>query len=381
MKQRLMFITIFIIQFIIAMEMNFIGPLAPFFSNYFDIKASQVVYFNLGYSLVGIFVPIFGVWADRFGNKKLISYSLFLFLIGTLISGFAPSALVFLLGRILIGLGYFSLSGTMMSYVSEFVDYKNRGKASGILRTAFGFAIFASPIYTAILTTRFANLQSIYLPISILAVVALLLLTKLPETELIEDSKLNIEEFLSILKNPSTIKVLISLFLIITAPATLYNFLSIHLSTEFGLTQGQIGLTYSTFAIGTMLGILTATFLADKYGKLTFARVFFTIMIIGLLPIAYVKSVAIAIMLTFMFAFGLDGGWTAYQAFASEIYPKKRSTFMSLFYTVNAAVITVYSLLGPFLYDLGGLRLTTGVGFISSLIALIILFRLSRIPV
>lgn len=381
MKQSLMFLTTFIIQFIIAMEMNFIGPLAPFLSEYFGIRASQVVYFNLGYSIVGIFVPMFGVWADRFGNKKLISYSLFLFLIGTLISGFAPSALIFLLGRILVGLGYFSLSGTMMSYISEFVDYRNRGKASGILRTAFGFAIFASPIYTAMLTTKFTSLQSIYLPISFLAIIALILLTRLPETELIEDSKLDVKEFLSILKEPSTIKVLVSLFLIITAPATLYNFLSIHLSTEYGLTQGQIGLTYSTIAIGTILGIFTATLLADKFGKLTFARVFFTIMIIGLLPIAYVKSVAITIVLTFMFAFGLDGGWTAYQAFASEIHPKKRSTFMSLYYTVNAAVITVYSLLGPLLYDFGGLQLTTGVGFTSSLIALIILFRLSRIPV
>jgi predicted MFS family arabinose efflux permease len=82
-----------------------------------------------------------------------------------------------------------------------------------------------------------------------------------------------------------------------------------------------------------------------------------------------------------MFAFGLDGGWTAYQAFASEIHPKKRSTFMSLFFTVNAAVITVYSLLGPILYDSGGLKLTTAVGFTSSFIALIILFRLSRIQV
>jgi len=381
MKQSLMFLTTFIIQFIIAMEMNFIGPLAPFLAQYFDIRASQVVYFNLGYSIVGIFVPIFGVWADKFGNKKLISISLILFLIGTIISGFAPSALVFLLGRILVGLGYFSLSGTMMSYISEFVDYRNRGKASGILRTAFGLAIFASPIYTALLTTKFSSLQSIYLPISLLAFVALILLTRLPETKIIEDSKFDTMEYIKILKDPSTIKVLASLFLIITAPATLYNFLSIHLSTEYGLSQGQIGLTYSTFAIGTILGILSATFLADKYGKLTFSRVFFTIMLIALIPIAYVQSVALIIMLTFMFAFGLDGGWTSYQAFASEIHPKKRSTFMSLFFTVNAAVVTVYSLLGPILYDKGGLQLTTGVGFTSSLIALIILFRLSRIPV
>jgi predicted MFS family arabinose efflux permease len=76
----------------------------------------------------------------------------------------------------------------------------------------------------------------------------------------------------------------------------------------------------------------------------------------------------------------LDGGWTSYQAFSSEIQPGKRGTFLSLFYTINAAAVTLFSLIGPLLYDLGGLKLTTGVGVGSSLIALVILFRLSRIP-
>ncbi|HZH93830.1 MAG TPA: MFS transporter [Tissierellaceae bacterium] len=380
MNLTLMYATTFIIQFIIAMEMNFIGPLAPYLSEYFGIRDSQVILFNLGYSAVGILVPLFGVWADRYGNKKMISYSLLLFFTGSIISGFAPTALIFALGRILIGLGYFSLSGSLMSYISEFIDYRNRGKASGILRTAFGIALLGSPIYTAFMTNHFGNLISIYLPVSVLAAIAFIMLRKLPETEILEESQLNLEEFIALLKHPRTVKVLVSLFLVISAPVNMFNFLGIYLSSEFSLTQGQIGLSYSLIAAGTVLGILAATLFSDKIGKLTFSRIAFTIMLFGLLPLPYVKSVVLIIGLAFAFAFGLDGGWTSYQAFSSEIQPGKRGTFLSLFYTINAATVTFYSLVGPLLYDLGGLRLTTAVGVGSSMIALVILFRLSRIP-
>ena len=104
MNQILMFTTTFIIQFIIAMEMNFIGPLAPFLSTYFNIKDSQVIYFNLGYASVGLLVPLLGVWADRYGNKKLISYALLLFFAGSILGGFSTSPILFFLARIFIGL-------------------------------------------------------------------------------------------------------------------------------------------------------------------------------------------------------------------------------------------------------------------------------------
>ncbi len=380
MSQILIFLTTFIIQFMIAMEMNFIGPLAPYLAGYFGIRDSQVVYFNLGYSAVGLLVPLFGVWADKFGTKRLISYALALFLSGTLLSAFSSSAISFALGRVLIGLGYFSLSGTTMSYISEFVDYKKRGMAAGILRTAFGLAIFSSPLYTSYLTGRFNSLKSIYLPLSALAVLSLLMLWKLPETEKSESSKLDLDEFISILKHPRTIKVLASLFLIITAPTMLYNFLSIHLSQEFNMAQQEIGIAYSLIALGTIAGIGAATFLADRVGKLRFSRYFFGLMVLSLIPIAHVPVATAAVALSAVFAFGLDGAWTSYQAFSSEIQPEKRGTFLSLFYTVNALTITLYSIVGPFLFDIGGLKLTTALGLAASSIALVILFRLSRSP-
>ena len=112
MNTFLIFLTTFIIQFIIAMEMNLIGPLAPYLAMYFNIRESSVMLFNLGYSAVGIFVPFLGVMADRHGKKKLLSFALTVYIVGTVLAGLANTPILFAFGRIFIGLGYFSLSGT-----------------------------------------------------------------------------------------------------------------------------------------------------------------------------------------------------------------------------------------------------------------------------
>ena len=70
MNTFLMFFTTFIIQFIIAMEMNLIGHLAPYLVTYFNIQDSNVILFNLGYSAAGVFFPLLGVMADRYGKKE-----------------------------------------------------------------------------------------------------------------------------------------------------------------------------------------------------------------------------------------------------------------------------------------------------------------------
>ena len=69
MQNFLMFFTTFFIQLIIAVEMNLVAPLAPYLSEYFGISPSSVVFFNIGFSIVGLLVPILGAFADKYGKK------------------------------------------------------------------------------------------------------------------------------------------------------------------------------------------------------------------------------------------------------------------------------------------------------------------------
>ncbi|WP_025641722.1 MFS transporter [Schnuerera ultunensis] len=373
----LMFLTTFLIQLIIATEMNIIAPLAPFLSQYFNIKDSSVIMFNIGFSLVGLLVPILGVFADKYGKKKSLMVALIFFIGGTLVSGLAKNPILFALGRIFVGIGYFSLSGTNLSYLSEFVPYESRGKASGILRTAFGIAILFSPLYATNMINKYGVLESVYLPLTTIGVICLLLLFKLPETKKSKNVRLDINELLTMLRNPINYKSLMIIFFILAAPTLLLSFLGIYISNYFNLNQVEIGYLYTIVAFGTTLGIIFAALFTDKIGKEKLSRVLFTFVLVSLIPIVFSKSIRVIVGFLTLVTVGLDGGWTAYQTLCTEINPEKRGTFMSLFYTVNAITVTIYSILGPVFYNIGGYKLLVIISIITTSMALKILFSMS----
>lgn len=373
----LMFLTTFLIQLIIATEMNIIAPLAPFLAQYFNIKDSSVIMFNIGFSLVGLLVPILGVFADKYGKRKSLMVALIFFIGGTLISGLAKNPILFALGRIFIGIGYFSLSGTNLSYLSEFITYESRGKASGLLRTAFGIAILFSPLYATNMINKYGILESVYLPLTTIGAICLLLLFKLPETKKSQDVKVDINQLLTMLRNPVNYKSLMIIFFILAAPALLLSFLGIYISNYFNLNQVEIGYVYTIIAFGTILGIIFAALFTDKIGKEKLSRILFTLVLGALIPIVFSKSLKVIVGFLTLVTIGLDGGWTAYQTLCSEINPEKRGTFMSLFYTVNAITVTIYSLLGPVFYNIGGYKLLVIISIITTTIALKILYSMS----
>lgn len=374
MNLFLMFLTTFLIQLIITTEMNLIAPLAPFISQYFNMNPSSVIMFNIGFSLIGLLVPILGAFSDKYGKKKSLMIALIFYILGTLVSGFAKKPIVFALGRIFIGIGYFSLSGTNLSYLSEFISYESRGKASGLLRAAFGIGILFSPLYATNMISKYKVLSSVYLPLTIIGFICLLLLTRLPETATRKNIKFDIRELFIVLKKTINYKTLMVVFLILATPSLLLSFLGVFLSNNFNLDQIEIGYTYTIIAGGTIVGILFAAFFTDKIGKERLSRFFFTLVLIALIPMTLVKSLYPMIGLLTIMTIGIDGGWTAYQTLCSEINPEKRGTYMSLFYTVNAITMTIYSILGPIFYNLGNYRLLIIIAIINGIIALKILY-------
>ncbi|MDD2446786.1 MAG: MFS transporter [Tissierellia bacterium] len=379
MNKLLVFITTFIIQFIIAMEMNMLGPLAPFLSQYFNIDDSLVIRFSLGFSAVAILVPFLGVLADRHGKKRLIRFALIIFLLGCIIAAFANSPIAFTFGRIFIGLGYYSLSATLLSYVSEFIDYNNRGKASGLLRIAFGLAAVATPIYASTFISKTNELNSVYLPIAGLGLIALILLIKLPETEINASTKVDKSAFINILKEKKNKMIFASLFFISTSPTLFLNYFSIYLTNEHSLSQSEVGFAYTAIYIGTIIGITFSAIYSDRIGKLKLAKILFAIMAISISSILVFNRLELMIVFASFFAVGLDGGWTTYQAYASEISPNNRAAFMNIFYMVNALTVTFYSIVGSIIYNAGGFRLVILIASIFCAIGLLLVSKLSKI--
>lgn len=96
---------------------------------------------------VGAF--IFGLMADRYGRKGPLMISIAFYSIIEVFSGLAPSYTIFLLLRLLYGIGMGGEWGVGASLVMESVSVKRRGFLSGLLQEgyAFGFLLAAAAYY------------------------------------------------------------------------------------------------------------------------------------------------------------------------------------------------------------------------------------------
>jgi SHS family lactate transporter-like MFS transporter len=96
---------------------------------------------------VGAFV--FGLMADRFGRKGPLMINIIFYSIIEIFSGLAPNYTVFLILRLLYGIGMGGEWGVGASLVMESVPAKRRGFLSGLLQEgyAFGFLLAAAVYY------------------------------------------------------------------------------------------------------------------------------------------------------------------------------------------------------------------------------------------
>lgn len=120
-----------LLQFIVVFEMTMVMPLAPIIAQTYGVLPQQVALLNLGFAASGLLSPFFGFLADSISMKRILQVSTLLFSIGSLVvySNTLPG---YILGRFLLGIGYFNLSGIIMSYTSVLVDNKKIGSIVGL---------------------------------------------------------------------------------------------------------------------------------------------------------------------------------------------------------------------------------------------------------
>ena len=95
------------------------------------------------YTTIGtaIGAVLFGLYADRFGKKRIIILTTFLFSFFTLLSGFAPSPIFFIICRVIAGLGF---GGVMPNIAALISEYAPRNKRAAIISFIFcGYSVGA----------------------------------------------------------------------------------------------------------------------------------------------------------------------------------------------------------------------------------------------
>src|SRR6185437_6515572 len=111
-----------------------LGPVAHEFGRSIPAIALTITA-SLATRPIGAF--LFGLWADRYGRRKLLIANVLFYSVVEVLSGLAPSYAVFLGLRLLYGIGMGGEWGVGASLALESVPARWRGLLSGFLQEGY----------------------------------------------------------------------------------------------------------------------------------------------------------------------------------------------------------------------------------------------------
>lgn len=134
-----------------------IGGAKPFYERYFEIaNTANLQAWAMSSALIGCIVGAFtaGMISDRYGRKKPLLLSAFLFTIASLGTGLADSFNVFVLFRILGGVGIGLASALSPLYIAEVAPANMRGRFVSLNQLTIVIGILAAQIINMLIAEK-----------------------------------------------------------------------------------------------------------------------------------------------------------------------------------------------------------------------------------
>lgn len=90
--------------------------------------------------------PLWGKSSDIFGRRRLFQLSIIVFMVGSVIAGFAPTMLVLIIGRVVQGVGAGGLFSLSMAIMGDMLSPRERGTYLGYMGGAYATATVIGPL-------------------------------------------------------------------------------------------------------------------------------------------------------------------------------------------------------------------------------------------
>lgn len=359
-------ILLMMLVFIINFEYSVVMALAPKIAATYEIDGSNITYLFIGFSLMGLFAPFLGYYADRFGIKKLMIFGLAVFSLGAFVIVSTGKVAGYFIGRSLMGIGYYSLLSLTTSYLSSLVTYNKLGAVSGFHRLAVAGAFFASPLVGSYFALNY-SVSTLY---ALIGGVSLFLMGAtffIPDIK--NSTKMDLSNVKRILQSKDSLQMIIVIFGLTVPSVYIFNYFSIYLSQE-NFSQTFITSLYSTIAVGSLIAGAVILFLSDRLGKTKVALTGIILSILAILPLAILDKF-ILIIASLLLGLGFDTIWGLVFPISSQIFKTGKSTFLTILSLAMGLTNVFSNITAPLVNKTGGFPAHIFVATGSLLIAIL----------
>lgn len=341
--------------------------------------------------VTGVFTPLLGALADRYGYRRVMRLALLAILGGLLLVGSGGGLVTLITGMVLMGLGQSGFVPTLHAYLSARLPYAIRAHGLGILEYSWALA----GIVGLFLIGQLIAATDWRIPLFVLAGgigISWLLFSLLPPAHtdhqhspapkaMVSASLLGrITDFFDLgLRSQSAYNAILADALLFYAGMHLMMIYGTWLSDQYGLGAAALGSVALLMGCADLVGSVSVSLFTDRLGKRRSVLIGTTAMLVGyvLLPflnVALPLAIAGIAITRGFFEFGI----VSQISLLSEQVPEQRGKMMSLgsaFVMVSGALANIT---GPWLYvnyGVPGLCIVSVLALIASLLVLVAFVR------
>ncbi len=322
-----------------------IYPFAPEFARGLNVELSaitSIIAINQATSLLG---PIGASFADKYGYRILMLFSLGLLTIGTFAVGLIPIYSVLVICLFLAGLAKSIFDPSLQAFIGNFVPFEKRGQIIGITELSWAGSTLVGIPLAGIIIERF-SWQMPFLIIGGLSLICFFVILKVMPKEKkntrpskgkpgAEKRTQLITNWKTIIKNKKVIGILSFVFFMSLANDNLFVIYGAWLEQSYNLSLTAIGFGTVFIGLSEILGEGCTVFFSDRIGlkKSIIIGGFLCTCAYFLLPLlniglAYVLAGLFLVFFTFEFTI------VTAMSLSTELVPELRASTMSAFFAI-----------------------------------------------
>jgi MFS transporter, DHA1 family, putative efflux transporter len=220
-----------------------------------------ITVFSLAYA---IGTPILMAATARMERRKLLLYSLVVFVIGNAIAVALPGFEFLVASRIILALGTGVFVVTALTVASKLAPPDKQGNAIATLVMGFSTALIVGVPIGRVIASVY-NWKITFGGIGVLGLLAILLISfTIPQT--VGEEPVPLRKQIALLKEPRIVVALLITFFWISGYSIAYTYISPFLLTVTGMSEKGVSAGLFAFGIASLIGSKFGGFSTDKWG-------------------------------------------------------------------------------------------------------------------
>ncbi|MBY7144850.1 MFS transporter [Virgibacillus sp. NKC19-3] len=302
---------------------------------------------NMGMLAGGV---IFGILADKFGRVRIFTYSIFLFAIGTGLTGLATNMEQVYVYRFIAGLGAGGEYGIGMALVAEAWPKNKQGRASSFVSLGAQYGVILAALLSAVILPLFGWRMLFF--IGLLPVIFAFMVRKnldespewvAAQKEKRLDNRKEKGKLIQLFDTPRATATTIALAIMTTVQIAGYNGLMIWLPSMLqqsqGLSVSNSAIWTIATAVGMIIGMLTFGQFMDRFGAKRSYGIFLLASAAAVFLYAYAEGSVGILVGGAIVGFFANGMFAGYGALISSLYPVQiRSTATNAIFNFGRAL-------------------------------------------